>query len=85
MGGKGSGGRRRGAGRKPKPAEEKREPVTVWVLPGTRAYFEALGAVSEEMARVLDGVASGAGEPDPVPPSNPSNPPDSPDSTRKPD
>jgi hypothetical protein len=58
MGGKGSGGRRKGAGKKPKDPSEKREPVTVWVLPGTRAYFEARGVLSEEMARVLDGVAA---------------------------
>jgi hypothetical protein len=67
MGGRGSGGFRRGAGRKPKPPKERREPVTVWVLPGTRAYFEALGAVSEEMAKVLDREATQGAEPLPSP------------------
>jgi predicted kinase len=59
MGGKGSGGRRRGAGRKPLSSEEKRVPITVWVLPGTEARLReraaALGCgVSDVAAEALD-------------------------------
>lgn len=52
------GGKREGAGRKPLPASERLQPVTVWLMPEQIEWIRKRGEVSEFLRQCVEEMMS---------------------------